>query len=61
MEGKGCAGNSSATTLEAVNRRRFVIISADSTTGGVVEWKKCDGNCSATSMGGGDQYSVEVL
>ncbi len=42
MEGKGCAGNSSDITN---GRRRkgkvFVLISADSTTGGVVEWKGC--------------------
>ncbi len=36
-------------------------ISADSTTGGVVEGKRCAGNSSATKMGGGEEEKVLVI
>ncbi len=49
MEWKGCTGNSSANSMGGGEQENvFVIILADSTTGGVVEGKGCAGNSSAT-------------
>ncbi len=59
VEGKGCAGNSSATTMGGGEQEKFlVIISADSTTGGVVEGKGCAGNSSATTMEAANMRSL---